>query len=218
MNLIMFDMDGTIYRTETSFFPAAHDFAGKYGFSQPSNDFLRGFIGQAGEEWKAWLESLHLGKPIDELEQDFDALERHYVDAQGQLYPGVSNVLRTLAADDWHLGICSNAPPWYPELILTNAGVRGLFDLVRLPKRSGETKPMMLRDVWNEIHPERCAMVGDRADDMQAARAGGFFAIGAAYGWAPEELGLADIRINDIAEVPTVLAHHWSRQRRAAVK
>jgi phosphoglycolate phosphatase-like HAD superfamily hydrolase len=61
-------------------------------------------------------------------------------------------------------------------------------------------------------------MVGDRADDMQAARAGGFFAIGAAYGWAPEELGLADIRINDIAEVPMVLAHHWSQQRRAAVK
>ena len=210
MNLIMFDMDGTLYRTETSFFPAAHDFAGKYGFLQPSDDFLRGFIGKTGEVWRAWVESLHLGKPTDELDQEFDALERHYVNTQGQLYPGVPDVLRTLAANNWHLGICSNAPPWYPELILTNAGIRDLFDLVRVPKRSGETKPMMLGEVWNELHPERCAMVGDRADDMQAARAGGFFAIGAAYGWAPEELGLADIRINNIAEVPTALAHHWS--------
>jgi phosphoglycolate phosphatase-like HAD superfamily hydrolase len=68
----------------------------------------------------------------------------------------------------------------------------------------------MLCEVWNELRPERCAMVGDRADDMQAARAGGFFAIGAAYGWAPEELGLADIHIHDIAEVPTALTRHWS--------
>jgi len=210
MNLIMFDMDGTLYRTETSFFPAVHDFAGKYGFSQPSDDFLRGFIGKTGEEWKAWVESLHLGKTTNELDQEFDALERHYVNTQGKLYPGVPDVLRTLAANDWHLGICSNAPPWYPELILTNAGVRDLFDLVRVPKRSGETKPMMLGEVWNELRPEQCAMVGDRADDMQAARAGGYFAIGALYGWAPEELNLADIHIHDIVEVPTVLAHHWS--------
>ena len=212
MNLIMFDMDGTLFRTETSFFPAVHDFAGKYGFSQPSDDFLRGFIGKTGEEWKAWVESLHLGKPTDELDQEFDALERHYVNTQGQLYPGVPDVLRTLAANNWHLGICSNAPPWYPELILTNAGVRDLFDLVRVPKRSGETKPMMLGEVWNELRPEQCAMVGDRADDMQAAHAGGYFAIGAIYGWAPEELVLADIRIHDIAEVPTALARHWSQE------
>jgi len=212
MNLIMFDMDGTLYRTETSFFPAVHDFAGKYGFSQPSDDFLRGFIGKTGEEWKAWVESLHLGKPTNELDQEFDALERHYVNTQGQLYPGVLDVLRTLAANDWHLGICSNAPPWYPELILTNAGVRDLFDLVRVPKRSGETKPVMLCEVWNELRPEQCAMVGDRADDMQAALAGGYFAIGAVYGWAPEELAFADVRIHDIAEIPMALARHWFQE------
>ena len=212
MNLIMFDMDGTLFRTETSFFPAVREFAGKYGFSQPSDDFLRGFIGKTGEEWKAWVESLHLGKPTNELDQEFDTLERRYVNTQGQLYPGVPDVLRTLAANDWHLGICSNAPPWYPELILTNAGVRDLFDLVRVPKRSGETKPMMLCEVWNELRPERCAMVGDRSDDMQAALAGGFFAIGAVYGWAPEELDLADVRIHDIAEVPMALARHWFQE------
>jgi len=53
-------------------------------------------------------------------------------------------------------------------------------------------------------------MVGDRADDMQAARTGGYFAIGALYGWAPEELDLADIHIHDIVEVPTALTRHWS--------
>ena len=218
MNLIMFDMDGTLFRTETSFFPAVHDFAGKYGFSQPSDDFLRGFIGKAGEEWKAWVESLHLGKSTDELDQEFDALERHYVETQGQLYPGVPDVLRTLAVNGWHLGICSNAPPWYPELILTNAGVRDLFDLVRVPKRSGETKPVMLCEVLDELRPERCAMVGDLADDMRGAHAGGYFAIGAVYGWAPEELELADVRIHDIAEIPTVLARHWSQEADALSK
>lgn len=207
MKLIMFDMDGTLYRSETSFFPAVQEFADKYGFSRPDNDFLRGFIGQAGKEWRTWIESLHLGKPTDELDQEFSALERHYVETQGQLYPNVPDVLRELSTDGWHLGICSNAPSWYPEVILTNAGVRNLFNVIRVPQRPGETKPVMLCEVWNELHPEDCVMVGDRADDMQAALAGGFFPIGAAYGWAPEELGRAAICINDIREIPAVLAN-----------
>jgi phosphoglycolate phosphatase-like HAD superfamily hydrolase len=61
-------------------------------------------------------------------------------------------------------------------------------------------------------------MVGDRADDMQAAHAGGYFAIGAVYGWAPEELALADVCIHDIAEIPTALARHWSQEGEAPAK
>ena len=212
MNLIMFDMDGTLFRTETSFFPAVREFAGRHAFPVPDEEFLRGFIGQSGSEWRAWLEELQLGTSTQELASEFDLLEQEYVKTQGELYPGTTDVLRALALDEWKLGVCSNAPAWYPDMILTRAGVRDLFDLVRVPKRSGETKPVMLCDVWNELRPEQCAMVGDRADDMQAAHAGGYFAIGAVYGWAPEELALADVCIHDIAEIPTALARHWSQE------
>ena len=33
MKLVMFDLDGTLYRTETSFFPAVRRFADRYGFA-----------------------------------------------------------------------------------------------------------------------------------------------------------------------------------------
>ena len=212
MNLIMFDMDGTLFRTETSFFPSVREFAGRHAFPVPDEEFLRSFIGQSGNEWRAWLEQLQLGISTEELASEFDLLEREYVKNQGELYSGAADVLRTLAVDGWKLGICSNAPGWYPEAILTRAGVRDLFTVIRVPGRPDHTKVMMLSEVWNELRPERCAMVGDRADDMLAAHAGGYFAIGAAYGWAPEELELADIRIHNIAEVPTVLARHWPLQ------
>lgn len=218
MNLIMFDMDGTLFRTETSFFPAVREFAGRHAFPVPDEEFLRGFIGQSGSEWRAWLEELQLGTSTQELASEFDLLEQEYVKTQGELYPGTTDVLRALALDEWKLGVCSNAPAWYPDMILTRAGVRDLFDLVRVPKRSGETKPVMLCEVWNELRPEQCAMVGDRADDMQAAHAGGYFAIGAVYGWAPEELALADVCIHDIAEIPTALARHWSQEGEAPAK
>jgi len=209
MNLIMFDMDGTLFRTETSFFPSVREFASRHAFPAPDEEFLHGFIGQNGTEWRAWLGQLNLDKPVPELAAEFDLLEQEYVRAQGELYPGATEVLRTLASDDWKLGICSNAPAWYPDAILTRAGVRELFTVIRVPVRPDQTKTMMLCDVWNELHPEHCAMVGDRADDMQAAYAGGYFAIGAAYGWAPEELERADVRIHDIADVPAALAGHW---------
>jgi HAD superfamily hydrolase (TIGR01549 family) len=212
MNLIMFDMDGTLFRTETSFFPSVREFASRHAFPVPDEEFLRSFIGQSGIKWRAWLEQLQLGQSTQELASEFDLLEQKYVKTQGELYPGAADVLRALALDGWKLGICSNASGWYPEMILTRAGVRELFMVIRVPSRPDQTKAMMLCEVWNELRPERCAMVGDRADDMQAAYAGGYFAIGAVYGWAPEELELADVRIHDIAEIPTALARHWSQE------
>ena len=212
MKLIMFDMDGTLFRTETSFFPSVREFASRHAFPVPDEAFLRSFIGQSGSEWRAWLEQLQLGRSTQELASEFDLLEQEYVKTQGELYPGAADVLRALALDGWKLGVCSNAPGWYPEMILTRAGVRDLFTVVRVPSRPDQTKAMMLCEVWNELHPDQCAMVGDRADDMRAAYAGGYFAIGAAYGWAPQELELADVRIHEIAEIPTALAHHWSQE------
>jgi phosphoglycolate phosphatase len=212
MKLIMFDMDGTLFRTETSFFPSVREFASRHAFPVPEEAFLRSFIGQSGSEWRAWLEQLQLGQSTEELSSEFDLLEREYVRTQGELYNGAADVLRTLSLDGWKLGVCSNAPEWYPEMILARAGVRDLFTVVRVPSRPDQTKSMMLCEVWNEFRPERCAMVGDRADDMRAAYAGGYFAIGAVYGWAPQELELADVRIHDIAEVPAALAYHWSHE------
>ena len=216
MKLIMFDVDGTLYRTETSFFPAVSDFAARYGFPAPDENFLRGFIGQNGREWRSWLEGLNLGKPVDQLAAEFDMIERERVAQGGELYPGTESVLRTLAETGWVLGICSNASAWYPELILTKADVRDLFRIIRVPSHPDETKTMMLCEVWNETHPERCAMVGDRESDMQAAFAAGFAAIGASYGWAPEELGRADVRIDDICELPAALERCWTPEVRAA--
>ena len=119
MNLIMFDMDGTLFRTETSFFPAVQEFAARHAFPVPDEEFLRSFIGQSGSEWRAWLEQLQLGTSTQELVSEFDLLEQDYVKTQGELYPGAADVLRTLARDGWKLGVCSNAPAWYPEAILT---------------------------------------------------------------------------------------------------
>ncbi|MGB9666422.1 MAG: HAD family hydrolase, partial [Candidatus Cryosericum sp.] len=216
MDLIMFDMDGTLFRTETSFFPSVREFASRHGIPTPDEEFLRGFIGQNGTEWRAWLSQLNLDMSVPELAAEFDLIEQEFVRNQGELYPGAVEVLTALASDGWKLGICSNAPAWYPEAILTRAGVRSLFTVIRVPTRPDQTKTMMLCDVWNELHPEHCAMVGDRADDMQAAYAGGYFAVGAVYGWAPEELERADVRIHDIADVPAVLAAHWSQERDTA--
>lgn len=206
MKLVMFDLDGTLYRTETSFFPAVRRFADRYGFAVPEEEFLRGFIGQNSDYWRTWIDQLHLGVPTDTLLQDFDALERPLIEECGQLYAGADGVLRELASNGWTLGICSNAPAWYPELILSHAGLRQLFQFVRTPSRPDETKAMLLCTLWNELHPDQCAMVGDRADDMQAAHAAGFLAIGAAYGWAPDELQRADVLIHGITEVSSVLA------------
>jgi phosphoglycolate phosphatase len=210
MRLVMFDMDGTLYRTETSFIPAVQGFAARHSFAMPDEAFLLGFVGQNGTTWDAWLESLQLGIALADLNAEFDALELEHIQSSGELYAGAEGIIRELASQGWRLGICSNSSTWYVQAILGKAGMLSLFDPVRVPRTRLHTKTLMLCEVWNEFHPDQCAMVGDRADDMRAARAGGFLGIGAAYGFAPGELGAADVCISDITDVITVLDARWA--------
>lgn len=58
--LLIFDLDGTLYRTETSFTPAAAQVLQAFSLRVPPDEELHAFIGEPFDVFLEWLEHLRL--------------------------------------------------------------------------------------------------------------------------------------------------------------
>ncbi len=205
-NLIVFDMDGTLYKSELSFFKAVEIFTARYSLPKVSESFLRGLIGATTYDFKDWFASFRIDKPLEQLVIEFDTLEEQCVVDHGELYDGATGILRWIRELGWKTGVCSNGQTPYINLILQCFEIGSLIDVIRVPASESDSKEKMLRAIKEEIHPEKCFMVGDRFYDIEGARAAGYISIGAAYGYGGEEVNTADHVINHLHELKGILS------------
>jgi phosphoglycolate phosphatase len=127
-------------------------------------------------------------------------------------YPGAIETLRVLKAAGWRLAVCTNKPEAPSRAIVAGLGFEGLFEAVS----GGDSLPVKKPDPGHLLGllealgavPGAAVMLGDSANDVQAARAAGLPAIVIAHGYGgtpARELG-ADRVIESFAELPAALA------------
>lgn len=204
--LVVFDMDGTLYKSETSFFKAVKLFLHRHSLPQVREDFLRGFIGATMNDFKIWFESLKIDQPIEKTVKEFDDLELECVKSTGQLYENAVEVIRELKEKSSVIGICSNGQDWYVNAILEKFRLTKYIDHVKTPDLKGESKAVMLKELMNAVRPISAFMVGDRFYDINGAREAGFISIGANYGYGGKEMLEADHRIDSLAELGELIS------------
>ncbi|MFC2150125.1 HAD family hydrolase [Calditrichota bacterium] len=205
--LIAFDMDGTLYKSELSFYRAVDIFLERHGLPPTPHEQLRQFIGMTSQYFRAWLEELELEIPVSEIKAEFDSIERTCIVQYGGLYEGADSTLRWCRDEGWALAICSNGSEWYIETILNRFGLTGMIEHVKIPGKERHTKTQMLTDLKTVTGAETCVMVGDRHYDITGAQKAGYVSIGAAYGYGPEEIVKAEHIIQEISEVKGILSH-----------
>jgi putative hydrolase of the HAD superfamily len=135
---------------------------------------------------------------------------RKVKDAQMVTYPSVKPVLAGLKKR-YKLGIISDAPSLQVWLRLTELGITDLFDLVITPSETKARKPsglpFKLAIRMLKLKSGQIAMVGDwPSRDIEPARKVGLVTILARYGATGKEKGNPDYVIDDIRELPGVLA------------
>jgi putative hydrolase of the HAD superfamily len=135
---------------------------------------------------------------------------RKVKDAQMVTYPSVKPVLAGLKKR-YKLGIISDAPSLQVWLRLTELGITDLFDLVITPSETKARKPsglpFKLAIRMLKLKPGQIAMVGDwPSRDIEPARKVGLVTILARYGQTVKEKTKSDYVIDDIRELPGVLA------------
>ena len=98
------------------------------------------------------------------------------------LYPGIADALARLSSDGVHMGVCTSKRTAFAEQILEMFRLRPHFSFVK-GGDVGVAKGDQLRELLEQgvVRPTS-TMIGDRAVDIEAARANGLVAVGVLWG------------------------------------
>lgn len=190
---VIFDLDGTLNRTELVSV-AAHQQAQRE-FGLPERDdatIVSSFGGRAAETFALLAPGLDAAGLAAYTARVIE-IERERLPVYGRAYDGVPAMLAALRAAGRHTAVCSNAVVRYIESVLAALHLHGLIDEIQ-PLERGLDKAGTLRLLMRRVHPARAVMVGDRFYDRDAARANGLPFIACLYGFAPDELAACEHR------------------------
>jgi HAD superfamily hydrolase (TIGR01549 family) len=209
---MIFDMDGTLLRTETLVEPAyKRTFAqleaeGLYvGEHPPARRFVER-LGQLLEEiWQQLLP--HASESVREranellLVYELDEMRK----GAGELYPGVAETLRKLRESGVRLFVASNGSERFVKGVVETQGLGSLFEgIYTAEEHRTATKVDLVRLLLRERNVGRSAwMVGDRLSDVEAGKQNGLAVIGCDYAGfqTGAELDGADHRIERFDEL-----------------
>lgn len=216
IQLIAFDVDGTLYVTESiiapSYYSAVEKFNERFDFNlkKPTlaqlehrigasvNTILPGLFPDFHEPDKLMI----LGDMI--LEEFVARISRK----EGKIYPGVKETLEILKSRGYTLALATNASFKYLKTIIRTFEIDKYFvPPIVVDGMYIKQKSDILTEYMSDykIPAENMVMIGDRASDMQAAKQAGCHFIGVRYGFAPEEIERSECTISDIRELIELL-------------
>lgn len=123
-----------------------------------------------------------------------------------RLYPGVPELLQSLVHAGIPLALVSNKNSAHSALLLNSFGIAGFFQIIlggdAVEKCKPAPDPLIEAIKRSGAHAETTVMIGDSANDFDAAAAAGVRGIGCNFGYGEAwELERAAVRIDALAEL-----------------
>jgi HAD superfamily hydrolase (TIGR01549 family) len=206
VGLIIFDMDGTLVPSLPSTFEAVKRAFTRHGWPLTFGERdIEPFFGMTSSTSPGGFYEFITpdGCTLSRLELR-EVLYAEYPDTFRELaqpYPGAIETLTTLRGRGYRLALYTNASSHYLDMVMTATGLPGYFDHIECIEEHGLTKPELVRRIKERLGCPVAAVVGDRAQDVEAARETGSLAIGALYGYGGHEPEQADIAIRQFGEL-----------------
>ena len=205
MGLICFDLDGTLVDPLRAMQHCAELTCHEFDLEPPSREVLAAAVGQgAGELFQHHPE---FGNPA-RLAAAVESYWVHFADSgivKHRLYDGVPLMLARLKRQGHRIYLVTALPARYARQVLHQFDLLLSFDEVfgSTPAAPWKPKGQLLAELRGEgVIVPGGFFVGDRADDMAAARENELRPLGAAYGFArPGELEAAGAEVI-LASVP----------------
>jgi phosphoglycolate phosphatase-like HAD superfamily hydrolase len=195
--LVIFDLDGTLFQTRRVTIPAVQQTFAAYGLPVPHEDEIGSYIGRPTREYHEWLAGYCSSERVDAIIAETDRRELELIGEAGQLFPGVPEMLEELRASGFRLAMSSNAPDDYFAEVLDTQKLRGLFNPAYCRGTRFSSKGEIVSTILQEEPASLFAVVGDRSDDIESARAYGGFTVAVSYGFGTtRELAGADIVVD----------------------
>lgn len=186
---MIFDMDGTLFKTETLLIPAYHQLFDRlreeklYVGDTPPEELMLSCLGMLLEDiWKKVIpecsEAVH--RRADELllELELEGLQAYATD----LYPGVKGTLEQLSERGIRLFVASNGLEHYVKGVAEAHQIASLFEgIYSAGEHLTASKVDLVRLLLDNHGISSAWMVGDRSSDVEAGKKNGQTVIGCAY-------------------------------------
>lgn len=218
------DLDGTMVDTLGDFSAALNLMLKELSLPPVAAARVETMVGKGSEHLihavlRHVLAQVHHGDVPARAEGLFDAAwvsyQRHYLDINGQfskVYPGVIEGLEALKARGWPLACLTNKPTDFAKPLLAAKGLAGYFSHVfggdAFERKKPDPLPLRKTCAALGLLPGQTLMVGDSANDAQAARAAGCPVVLVTYGYNHGEpvRGVdADAYLDSLAELASLL-------------
>jgi 2-phosphoglycolate phosphatase len=187
LRAVLFDMDGTVLDTAPDMAAALNTLRAEEALPPMAYDAVRCAVSHGAAR------VVSVGFPDASAEQTA-ALQRRFLEiyrgslSRGtRLFPGMGEVLDSLADRRLKAGIVTNKAGWLTEPLLEDMGLRERFDCVvsgdTLAERKPHPLPLLHAAKLAGVEPGECIYVGDAERDVQAGHAAGMAALVANYGY-----------------------------------
>ena len=206
--LCLFDLDGTLIDSEPGILGSIRHAFARVGAAVPADPVLRGWI---GPPFQHTFPSA-LGDDPVLVEAAIAAYREHYLDqgwARHAIYPGIAELVDTLAAAGCMLGVVTAKPLPQARKVIESLPFAGRFARVYGPEsdhaHAGKA-PLIARALADfGVAAAAAAMIGDRRYDIEGARANHVAGIGVLWGFG-DRAELEQAGAHAIAQAPEELA------------
>lgn len=184
-DVVLFDLDGTLTDSQAGIAASYHHALGTLGLRSTDAE-IKALIGPPLQD-----NLISLGVPADKLEDAIVAYREYYAQKgmfDNELFDGVAEVLASLHAAGTTIALATSKLVDYATEILEHFEMSHFFTAVAGSSRDGTRshKDEVVEDALESLGlPEResVALVGDRQNDMWAARDLGLYGVGALWGY-----------------------------------
>lgn len=208
---IIFDMDGTLFKTETLLIPVYHRVfdqlraEGLYSGETPPEEIILGCLGMLLDQiWRKVLpnhdEVVHHRADELLLQFEHEGLQEYVT----ELYPRVSETLLKLRERGIRLFVASNGLELYVKDVAEAHEISSLFEgIYSAGEHRTKSKVDLVKLLLDNHQVNNAWMVGDRSSDVEAGQKNGQTVIGCAYAGfgADTELAEADALITSFDEL-----------------
>jgi phosphoglycolate phosphatase len=184
---VLFDLDGTLTRSEEGILNCVRYALSKMGRDVPQEQTLRSFIGPP--LYVSFRDLCHMDDA--ECTQAVAFYRERYMDIglfENAVYPGIRTLLRKLQKANVYLAVATGKPQVLTERILDHFGLSKFFQTVAGISEDDQEadKRQLIRRALPQNY-KNAAMVGDRKFDMEGAKKMGIDGIGVTYGYGDQE-------------------------------
>lgn len=188
-DLILFDLDGTLTRSDPGILRCIRDTMKKLNVPEPPAETMRKFIGPpltlsireyCGITGEKAMEFVEEYRSIYNVEGVFEA----------EVFDGMFPLLERLRKAGYKLALATSKPQSSANLVSDHFGIAPCLDMISgASEDENDTKANVIRRAMAAMNttPERTLMIGDTRFDAEGAQLAGTDFLGALYGYGTRE-------------------------------